>query len=87
MLGLLIWSFYFIAKRKIVLYTDEGAEEINRIKAFKSMLQDIDDIKLAQVGDIILWEQFLPYAVAFGVSDKVIKALKVNFGKEAIKQS
>lgn len=85
--GLVIWSFYFIAKKKIVLYTDEGAEEINRIKAFKSMLKDIDDIKMAQVGDIILWEQFLPYAVVFGVSDKVIKALKVNFDKEEIKQS
>lgn len=86
-LGLAIWSFYFVAKKKIVLYTDEGAENINRIKAFKRMLQDIDDIKMAQVGDIILWEQFLPYAVVFGVSDKVIKVLKVNFGKEEINQA
>ena len=32
-----------------------------------------------EVGDIVLWEQIMPYAVAFGLAKKVIKALKAEF--------
>lgn len=81
------WLIWYIAKRKITLYTNLGEQEINQIKAFRRMLKDIDDIKMAEVGDLILWEQFLPYAVVFGVSDKVIKALKVNFSADELDRS
>ncbi|MQS75795.1 DUF2207 domain-containing protein [Companilactobacillus halodurans] len=82
-----VWIIYWYLKKKITLYTDEGEVEVNQIRAFKRMLNDIDDIKMAEVGDVILWEQFLPYAVVFGVSDKVIKALKLNFSTEQLDQS
>lgn len=81
------WLIWIIAKKKITPYSDLGEQEVNQIKAFKRMLSDIDDIKMAEVGDLILWEQFLPYAVVFGVSDKVIKALKVNFSADEIDRS
>ncbi|WP_166667143.1 DUF2207 domain-containing protein [Companilactobacillus nuruki] len=81
------WLIWIGAKKKITPYSDLGEEEVNQILAFKRMLKDIDDIKMAEVGDLILWEQFLPYAVVFGVSDKVIKALKINFSTEEINQS
>jgi len=81
------WIIYAIAKKKITPYTDLGEIEINQIRAFKRMLKDIDDIKMAEVGDLILWEQFLPYAIVFGVSDKVIKALKINFSAEQLDNS
>lgn len=86
-IAILSWIMLWMAKRKITPYTDLGEQEVNEIKAFKRMLSDIDDIKMAEVGDLILWEQFLPYAVVFGVSDKVIKALKVNFTTEQINDS
>jgi len=81
------WIIYWVMRKKITLYTDLGEIEVNKIRAFKRMLKDIDDIKMAEVGDVILWEQFLPYAVVFGVSDKVIKALKLNFSAEQISHS
>jgi len=81
------WIIYFIMRQKITFYTDQGEIEVNKIRAFKRMLKDIDDIKMAEVGDLILWERFLPYAVIFGVSKKVIKALKVNFSPEQINSS
>ena len=85
-LGVLVWLVYWVMSKKITPYTDLGEEEVNKIRAFKKMLEDINDIKLAEVGDIVLWEQFIPYAVAFGVSDKVIHALKVNFTPEQLNQ-
>lgn len=86
-LGVIAWIPYFFVKKQITAYTDQGEIEINQIRAFKRMLEDIDDIKMAEVGDLILWERFLPYAVVFGVSDRVIKALRINFGVEAVNGS
>lgn len=86
-LGLGVWGIYWYMKKKITPYTDLGEEEVNKIRAFKRMLEDIDDIKLAQVGDIVLWESFLPYAVVFGVSDQVIRAMKLNFGASQVNAS
>lgn len=81
------WIIYAYIHKKVTPYTDLGEDEVNKLRAFKRMLKDIDDIKMAEVGDLILWEQFLPYAVVFGVSDKVIKALKVNFSAEQLDNS
>jgi len=86
-LGIGVWGIYFWVKKQITPYTDLGEQEVNQIRAFKRMLEDIDDIKMAEVGDLILWEQFLPYAVVFGVSDNVIRALRVNFGAAVVNQS
>ena len=87
LLLMIAWITYFRTKKMITLYTDLGEEKVNGIRAFKRMLNDIDDIKMAEVGDLVLWEQFLPYAVVFGISDKVIKAMKVNFTQEQINNS
>ncbi|AKP66849.1 DUF2207 domain-containing protein [Companilactobacillus ginsenosidimutans] len=78
------WTTYFQVKKRISVYTEKGEILANELRGFKQMLKDIDDIKLADVGDLILWEQILPYAVAFGVSDKVIKALKVEFSDQVL---
>ena len=86
-LAVAVWGIYWYISKKVTPYTDLGEVEVNKIRAFKRMLKDIDDIKMAEVGDLVLWEQFLPYAVVFGVSDKVIKALKLNFSSEQINQS
>jgi len=86
-LALSVWGIYYLMSRKITPYTDKGEIAVNQIRAFKRMLEDIDDIKMAEVGDIILWEQFIPYAIAFGISEKVIKALRVNFTPEQLGQS
>ena len=71
-----------IAKRTISPFTQKGADTFNELRGFRNMLQDIEDINLAEVGDLILWEQILPYAAAFGISKKVIDALKVQYGEE-----
>jgi uncharacterized membrane protein len=51
------------------------------------MLKDIGKFDLKEVGDIILWEQILPYAVAFDLADRVIDALKFEFGEKAIEDA
>lgn len=60
-------------------YTPTGEREIYELRCFKAMLKDVGRFDLREVGDIVLWEQIMPYAVAFGLAKKVIKALKAEF--------
>ncbi|WP_164505938.1 DUF2207 domain-containing protein [Companilactobacillus zhongbaensis] len=69
---------------RIIEYTQLGINKANEFKGFRQMLRDINDINVAEVGDLILWEQILPYAAAFGVSKKVIDALKLKFGEQIV---
>lgn len=40
------------------------------------MLADIGNFKAKNIGELIFWEDVMPYAVTFGLSKLVIKQLK-----------
>ena len=46
------------------------------------MLDEIGNFKMREVGELALWEEIMPYAVALGVSKKVLKQLKLEFADE-----
>lgn len=75
---------FFAYNRKMTLYTVKGAEETNKVRGFEKMLDDIGNFKMKDVGDLILWEDILPYAVAFGISKKVLQQLKLEFGADEL---
>lgn len=68
-----------VAKNKIDVYTQEGIDEQEKWKAFKKYMEDFSLLKEKDVPDLILWEQYLVYATAFGISEKVIKGLKAIY--------
>ncbi|AKP66565.1 DUF2207 domain-containing protein [Companilactobacillus ginsenosidimutans] len=74
------WIIYYIGKHKITSYTPLGEQTAAKLIAFKKMLGQIDDLGTAKVGDLVLWEKILPYAVAFEVSQNVLQQLRVDFG-------
>ena len=78
------WIGWLIQRRRIAINTDEGLELRNQINGLRRMLKDIGHFNTAQVGDLILWEQILPYAAAFGLADQVTKQLAIDFGTEAL---
>lgn len=65
-------------------YTQSGAEMTNRVRGFKKMIKDIGNFKMRDVGELIFWEDIMPYAVAFDLSDKVIDELHAEFSDEEI---
>src|SRR5699024_3649795 len=69
-------------KKKLSAYTARGAEVINQFRGFKKMLDEIGNFKMRDIGELILWEEIMPYAVALGVSKKVLKQLKLEFADE-----
>lgn len=87
-LVLLLGIINFIAgklfKKKNSIYSAEGAAEVDKVRGFEKMLADIGNFKMKDVGELIFWEDVMPYAVAFGLSKKVIKQLNVEFSKAEI---
>lgn len=65
--------------RQLLPYTPKGQKMKYDLDCFILMLKDIGDFKLKEVGDIVLWEQILPYATAFGLAKKVIRELRLSF--------
>lgn len=68
--------------KKLSPYTAKGAEETNQVRGFKKMLDEIGNFKMREIGELPLWEKIMPYAVALGVSKKVLKQLKLEFADE-----
>ena len=78
---LLIADFVLInlANKRISVYTQEGVDEQDKWKAFKKYMEDFSLLKEKDVPDLALWEKYLVYATAFGISEKVIKELKIVY--------
>ncbi|HUP85768.1 MAG TPA: DUF2207 domain-containing protein [Acidimicrobiales bacterium] len=63
--------------------TVAGARRLAEWKAFKRHLEDFSDLEEAPVGHLILWERYLVYAVALGVTAKVARALAARIPPES----
>ena len=62
--------------------TPEGAQRVAEWQAFKRHLEDFSDLEEAPVGHLILWERYLVYAVALGVTAQVARALAARIPPE-----
>ncbi|MFA6530705.1 MAG: DUF2207 domain-containing protein [Candidatus Micrarchaeia archaeon] len=58
-------------------WSDEGRIAEQRWKNFKRYLSDMTLMREKKVDSIVLWELYLVYATAFGVSKVVLEAMKV----------
>lgn len=65
--------------KKVSVFSDKGAEEMQQWKALRKYMKEFSLLKDKEVPDLILWEKFLVYATAFGISKEVIKQLKVVY--------
>lgn len=80
-LGLAFLFGYFRLKKcsyKYVLLTQFGDEEYMKWRALYNFMNDGTLLNEKTVIEWPLWEKYLVYATAFGISDKVIKALEIN---------
>lgn len=59
--------------------TQKGVDEKEQWVGLKNYMQDFSMMNEKEVPELVLWEKFLVYATAFGISDKVLKQLKVVY--------
>lgn len=63
----------------IPVLTEQGEIERQQWRGLKRYMEDFSLLKEREVPDLILWEKYLVYATAFGISEKVIKQLKLVY--------
>jgi len=76
----LLWSSLFISSKlpELTLFTQFGKNEQAKWYGLYNFLNSDTLINEREVHELPLWEKYLIYGTAFGISDKVIKALKIH---------
>ena len=69
---------YKYLSTKYLLLTQYGEDEYVKWKGLYNFLNSETLMNERTVVELPLWEQYLVYATAFGISNKVIKALKIR---------
>jgi len=83
--SLLVYLFTHAAFK---VRTKKGALHLARWKALRKYMEDFSNFKEKPIADIKLWEQYLVYATALGIADKVLKAMKgMKFSKKQLEDS
>ena len=67
-----------VLSRRHVLFTQFGADEYTKWRGLYNFLNSETLMKERTVSELALWECYLIYATAFGISEKVIKALQIR---------
>jgi uncharacterized membrane protein len=83
--GIFIFSIGFLAaaihinrlSKKYILLTQFGEDEYAKWRGLYNFLNSETLMKERTVVELVIWEKYLIYATACGISEKVIKALKV----------
>ena len=78
-ISLIVCSVYVkYHSEKLVLLTQYGEDERAKWKGLYNFLNNETLMSERIVPDLVLWEKYLIYATAFGISDKVVKVMKIN---------
>ena len=64
---------------RINVFTQKGIDENEQWKAFKKYMEEFSLLKDKKVPALVVWEKYLVFATAFGISDKVLKQLKIIY--------
>lgn len=56
-------------------YTQKGADEVALWEAFERFLKEFTLMDEKELPELIMWEEYLVYAVAMGIGEKVLKQL------------
>ncbi len=65
--------------KRIPVLTEQGEIEKQQWAGLKNYMEDFSLLKDKEIPDLVLWEKYLVYATVFGISDKVVKQLKVVY--------
>lgn len=75
-----LWKYIYLTfqSSNLVLFTQYGANEQAKWYGLYNFLNSDTLINEKEVHDLPLWEKYLIYATAFGISEKVVNAINVH---------
>ncbi len=65
--------------KNINLLTQKGIDQKEMWKGLKKYMEDFSLLNEKEVPSLVVWEQYLVYATAFGIADKALKQLKIVY--------
>jgi len=65
--------------KKINVLTQTGLDQKEMWKGLKKYMEDFSLLNEREVPELVIWEKYLVYATAFGISEKVLKQLKIVY--------
>lgn len=65
--------------KKLRMLTQKGENEKEKWIGLKRYMEDFSLLDEREVPELALWEQYLVFATAFGIADKVLSQLKVKY--------
>lgn len=76
----LLWKYFYltIKANDLILFTQYGKNEQAKWYGLYNFLNSDTLMNEKEIPDLIFWEKYLIYATAFGISDKVINAIKIH---------
>ena len=79
LLKLKLWKLQNGVLGNISVLTKKGMQEKEEWKGLKNFMENFSLLNEKKVPDLQLWEEYLVYATAFGISDKVIEQMKAAY--------
>ena len=75
-----LWKYIYLSTKasNAILFTQYGANEQAKWYGLYNFLNSDTLMNEKEVYELPLWEKYLIYATAFGISEKVIKAIKIH---------
>lgn len=75
-----LWKYFYLTSKasNSLLFTQYGVNEQAKWCGLYNFLNSDTLINEKEVHELPLWEKYLIYATAFGISEKVIKAIKIH---------
>lgn len=75
-----LWKYFYLTSKasNLLLFTQYGANEQAKWYGLYNFLNSDTLISEREVHELPLWEKYLIYATTFGISEKVIKAIKIH---------
>lgn len=75
-----LWKYIYLTSKSsnLILFTQYGANEQAKWYGLYNFLNSETLINEKEVHDLSLWEKYLIYATAFGISEKIVKAIKIH---------
>ena len=69
----------FIISKRYTGLTQKGENQKEAWEGLKKYIEDYSMIEDREVPELVIWEKYLVFATAFGIADKVLKQLKIQY--------
>lgn len=70
-----------VASRKKAPLTRYGQQEHNKMVAFARFMTDFSKMDEHTIPELVMWEEYMVFATAFGIADEVSKQLEIKYPK------